>query len=298
VQMKSVVVTGRERQGRQRHHQGAPRAWLQTVMNVDVVPPREPLCHFFKGRPWPTWARPSMAIRPPPPAPSTAAVLPLGEAQAIIHMAGIPAPQPRPPMRSRFHNKPDEHVQCVQCGPPCFGPAAGGVGLERDRIRPAADALRHPHPAPLTEEHPPQAGDRIRRLAKTLCEQMARARCIAGTPGTTFRGACASPTSSSRPTTAAHPPRSWGRPRPAQSGNLWSWVDSRDVGAGLPASPWNPTSPAPRCSPITAADTLMRMPSRELMAKGFPGVPVRARHRASSRRLLSIDAAPPGRLGL
>jgi nucleoside-diphosphate-sugar epimerase len=55
--------------------------------------------------------------------------------------------------------------------------------------------------------------------------------------------------------------------------NLWSWVDSRDVAQscrlGLEAN----VAGADNFT-IAAADTLMKTPSRELMAAAFPGVAV------------------------
>jgi nucleoside-diphosphate-sugar epimerase len=56
--------------------------------------------------------------------------------------------------------------------------------------------------------------------------------------------------------------------------NLWSWVDSRDVAQACRLALTADIAGADHFI-IAAADTLMRQPSRELMAEAFPDVPVR-----------------------
>ena len=55
--------------------------------------------------------------------------------------------------------------------------------------------------------------------------------------------------------------------------NLWSWVHSRDVAQACRLA-LDADVPGSENFTIAAADTLMRQPSRELMATFFPGVPV------------------------
>ena len=55
--------------------------------------------------------------------------------------------------------------------------------------------------------------------------------------------------------------------------NLWSWVDSRDVAQACRLGLEADVAGADNFT-IAAADTLMKTPSRELMASVFPGVPV------------------------
>jgi nucleoside-diphosphate-sugar epimerase len=55
--------------------------------------------------------------------------------------------------------------------------------------------------------------------------------------------------------------------------NLWSWVDSRDVAQACRLGLEADVAGADHFT-IAAADTLMKTPSRELMASVFPGVPV------------------------
>ena len=91
--MKSVVVTG----GSGKAGSAVIKDLLANgyaVMNVDVVPPREPLCHFFKAD-LTDMGQAVDAIR------RAAGTIdrrrsPLGEATAVIHMAGIPAPSLAP----------------------------------------------------------------------------------------------------------------------------------------------------------------------------------------------------------
>ncbi|MBS0561009.1 MAG: NAD(P)-dependent oxidoreductase [Proteobacteria bacterium] len=108
-------------------------------------------------------------------------------------------------------------------------------------------------------------------LAKVLCEEMAR-QLHRWSPETCFVGLRISnifteadyagiPAFQADPAT-----RTW---------NLWSWVDARDVAQACRLALTKPEGGA-EVFTIAAADTLMPMPSAELMAKYFPGVPVSA----------------------
>jgi nucleoside-diphosphate-sugar epimerase len=83
-------------------------------------------------------------------------------------------------------------------------------------------------------------------------------------------------------------PSFWDDPR-ARKWNLWGYVDeshvAQSVRLGLEADVAGAESFV-----IAAADTVMRRPSRELMAEVFPGVPV-ADHVSGTDTLLSIDKA-------
>jgi nucleoside-diphosphate-sugar epimerase len=70
--------------------------------------------------------------------------------------------------------------------------------------------------------------------------------------------------------------------------NMWSWVDSRDVGLACRLAL---EAEVPGCDVFTiaAADTLMEKPSAALMAAHFSGVPLGAV--AEHGTLLSIDKA-------
>src|SRR5215213_6990152 len=87
--MKSVIVTG----GSGKAGRAAIRELLAhgyAVMNVDIAPPAEPLCHFLKAD-LNELGQAVDALR------LAAGTLdrrraPIGEPSAVIHLAGIPAP--------------------------------------------------------------------------------------------------------------------------------------------------------------------------------------------------------------
>jgi nucleoside-diphosphate-sugar epimerase len=138
--------------------------------------------------------------------------------------------------------------------------------------------------APVTEEHPlvPESGY---ALAKVLCERMA-AEMHRWNPGTRFTGLRISNILEAQDYAlipgfqADETLRRW---------NMWSWVDSRDVGLACRLAL---EADVPGCDAFTiaAADTLMEKPSRALMAAHFPGVPLRG-PLAEHGTLLSIDKA-------
>ena len=105
-------------------------------------------------------------------------------------------------------------------------------------------------------------------------------------PGTTFVGLRIS--NIFEPPDYAAIPSFWANPD-LRKWNLWSWVDSRDVAQACRLSLEADIAGA-EVFTIAAADTLMQQPSRELMAKAFPAVPVRA-DIGEFETLLSIDAA-------
>ena len=137
--------------------------------------------------------------------------------------------------------------------------------------------------APVTEEHAlvPESGY---ALAKVLCERMAE-EMHRWNPGTRFVGFRISNILEEQDYAlipgfqADETLRRW---------NLWSWVDSRDVGLACRMAL---EAEVPGCDVFTiaAADTLMETPSAALMAAHFPGVPLR--EVAEHGTLLSIDKA-------
>ena len=276
--MKSIVVTG----GSGKAGRAVIRELIEhgyTVMNVDLVPPREPLCHFFKtdlndmGQAVDALRRAAGTI--------DRRRSPLGEADAVIHLAGIPAPSLAPDAVT-FQNNLMTTYNVFS--------AATLFGLERVVWASSETAFglpltrTHPVFAPITEEHllAPETGY---ALAKVLCEQMAR-EMHRWNPCTRFIGLRISnifeePDYAAIPTFWANPDlRKW---------NLWSWVDSRDVAQACRLALEADVSGADHFI-IAAADTLMRQPSRELMAEAFPDVPARA-DLGEFETLLSIDKA-------
>jgi nucleoside-diphosphate-sugar epimerase len=261
--MKSVIVTG----GSGKAGRAAIRELLAhgyTVMNVDIAPPAEPLCHFLKAD-LNELGQAVDALR------LAAGTLdrrraPIGEPTAVIHLAGIPAPGLAPDTVI-FQNNMMTTYNVFS--------AATRVGLERVVWASSETAYGLPFTrmppafAPVTEEHPlvPESGY---ALAKVLCERMA-AEMHRWNPGTTFVALRISnileePDYKLIPSFWADPAlRQW---------NLWSWVDSRDVGQACRLALEADIKGAESFT-IAAADTVMREPSRDLMARVFPKVPVR-----------------------
>lgn len=260
--MKSVVVTG----GSGKAGHAVIRDLVEhgyRVMNVDLVAPREPLCHFFKADLTELGAAVD-AIR------RAAGTVdrrrsPLGDADAVIHLAGIPAPGLAPDA-AIFHNNLMS-TYAVFSAATLFGvkrvvwaSSETAYGLPLTRTPPRF--------APITEEHPlaPETGY---ALAKVLSEEMAR-EMHRWNPGTTFAGLRISNIFEDGDYAAI--PSFWADPGLRQW-NLWSWVDARDVAQACRLALEADIAGADHFT-IAAADTLMREPSRALMARAFPGVPV------------------------
>lgn len=276
--MKSVVVTGGSGK--------AGRAVIRDlvahgyrVMNVDLAPPREPLCHFFKA----DLAVSGDAVEAMRRAAGTVdrRRTPLGEAEAVIHLAGIPAPSLAPDATTFQNNLMSTYN--VFSAATLFGirrvvwaSSETAFGLPFSRTPPVF--------APITEDHPlaPETGY---ALAKVLAEQMAR-EMHRWNPATSFIALRISnifeeSDYAAIPSFSADPGlRQW---------NLWSWVDSRDVAQACRLALEADIAGAEPFI-IAAADTVMREPSRALMARAFPAVSVRA-DLGEFETLLSIDKA-------
>jgi nucleoside-diphosphate-sugar epimerase len=276
--MTSVVVTG----GSGKAGRAVIRDLMEhghRVMNVDRAPPRESLCHFFEAD-LTDFGQAVEALR------RAAGTIdrrrsPLGEAAAVVHLAGIPAPSLAPDAVTFQNNLISTYN--VFSAATLFGikrvvwaSSETAFGLPLTRSPPVF--------APITEEHPlvPETGY---ALAKVLSERMA-SEMHRWNPGTTFVGLRISnifepPDYAQIPSFSADPAaRRW---------NLWSWVDSRDVAQACRLAV---TAEIAGAEPVivAAADTLMRQSSRELMAEAFPGVPVRG-DLGRFETLLSIDKA-------
>lgn len=276
--MKSVIVTG----GSGKAGRATIRELLDhgyQVMNVDVVPPAEALCHFMKTD-LNDLGQVIDALR------LAAGTIDrrrasLGEPASVIHLAGIPAPGLAPDATIFQNNMMTTYN--VFC-------AATRIGLSRVVWASSETTYGLPFTrtppvfAPVTEDHPlaPESGY---ALAKVLCEKMAR-EMHRWNPGTRFVGLRIS--NIFEPKDYETIPSFWSDPA-LRKWNLWSWVDSRDVAQacrlGLEAD-----VPGADEFTIAAADTLMRTPSRDLMRITFPGVPVDATL-AEFGTLLSIEKA-------
>ncbi len=275
--MKSVVVTG----GSGKAGRAVIRDLLEhgyAVMNVDLVPPREPLCHFFKAD-LADFGEAVEALR------RAAGTIdrrrsPLGEASAVVHLAGIPAPSLAPDAATFENNLISTYN--VFSAATLFGltrvvwaSSETAYGLPFTRTPPAF--------APVTEDHPlaPETGY---ALAKVLAEQMAR-EMHRWNSGTRFAGLRIS--NIFEEADYAQIPGFWADPA-LRRWNLWSWVDARDVAQACRLAL---EADIPGADHFTiAADTLMRRPSRALMADAFPGVPIRG-ELGEFDTLLSIEKA-------
>lgn len=276
--MTSVVVTG----GSGKAGRAVIKELLahgHRVMNVDLVTPREALCHFFKAD-LADFGQAVEAIR------RAAGTIdrrrsPLGEAEAVIHLAGIPAPSLAPDAATFENNLISTYN--VFSAATLFG-VRRVVWASSETAFGLPFTRSPPQFAPLTEEHSllPETGY---ALAKVLSERMAR-EMHRWNPGTIFAGFRISNIFEDEdyaqiPSFQADPKlRQW---------NLWGWVDARDVAQACRLAIEAPVAGADEFT-IAAADTLMRQPSRELLAAAFPGVPIRG-ELGTHETLLSIAKA-------
>ena len=259
--MKRIVVTG----GSGKAGRAVVRELIEhgySVVNVDLVPPPEPLCHFLKvdlndmGQAVDALRRAAGTVE---------RRRPFELADAVVHLAGIPAPGLAPDVTTFQSNLMTTYN--------VFS-AATMLGVERV-VWASSETLfglpftrEMPAFAPITEEHPmlPESGY---ALAKGLAEEMAR-QMHRWNPDTSFLGLRISNIIDAREYAMfAH----WQNDPNIRKWNLWSYVDSRDVAQacrrGLEAAP----AGAHHCI-IAAADTVMARPSRDLMAECFPRVPI------------------------
>jgi nucleoside-diphosphate-sugar epimerase len=261
--MKSVVVTG----GSGKAGRAAIRELLghgYRVMNVDRAPPREALCHFLQadlndlGQTIDALQQAAGTI--------DRRRAPLGTPSSVIHLAGIPAPGLAADA-TIFQNNMMTTYNVFS--------AATRLGLERvvwassETVYGLPFTRTPPKVAPVTEDHAlaPETGY---ALAKVLCERAASEMHRWNT-GTRFVALRISNIFEADDYTAI--PSFWDD-LALRRWNLWSWVDSRDVGQACRLA-LEADVPGADAFTIAAADTLMTTPSRALMAQSFPGVALR-----------------------
>jgi nucleoside-diphosphate-sugar epimerase len=249
--IKKVVVTG----GSGKAGRAAIRELLQhgyEVLNVDMMRPAEYLTTFRQvdltdyGQ---TFAA-------------------LHGADAVVHMAANPAPDDNPQTgEERFRGNTGSTYNIFN--------AATTLGLQRVVWASSETVLglpfqrQKPHYAPIDEEQPTYPESSY-ALSKVISEEMARQfNRWTGIPfvGLRFSNIMEGPRD-------YEPfPTFWDDPL-KRPWNLWGYVDSRDVAQscrlGLEAD-----FQGAEAFIIAAGDTVMKTPSRELMAAVFPGVPVR-----------------------
>ena len=217
-------------------------------------------------------------------------------ADAVVHLAAIPAPRIRTVERTFEINMLSTYN--------VFS-AAAQLGLERvvwassetvlglpfgrrharNLLDPAAVAGHHAEPdyVPIDEEHPLRPHSSY-SLSKVLGEEMARQ--FARWSHIPFIGLRFS--AIREPAEYASFPDGWADPQLGEW-NAWGYVDARDVGQACRLALTADISGA-EVFIIAAGDTVMDRPNAELIAECFPAVPVRPGTRDFDT-LLSIDKA-------
>jgi nucleoside-diphosphate-sugar epimerase len=259
--MKNIIVTG----GSGKAGRAVVRELIEhgcSVVNVDLVPSPEPLCHFLRadlndmGQAVDALQRAAGTVE---------RRRPFERADAVVHLAGIPAPGLAPDVTTFQTNLMTTYnvfsaATLLGVRRVVWASSETLFGLPFTREAPAF--------APITEEHPmlPENGY---ALAKGLAEEMAR-QMHRWNPGTSFLGLRIS---------NIIEPHEYGmfaawQDKPAiRKWNLWSYVDSRDVALACRLGLEAAAVGADHCI-VAAADTVMTRPSRDLMAENFPRVPV------------------------
>jgi nucleoside-diphosphate-sugar epimerase len=277
--MKSVIVTG----GSGKAGRATIRELLEhgyQVMNVDTVAPAEQLCHFMKtdlndlGQAVDALRLAAGTI--------DRRRMSIGEPSAVIHLAGIPAPGLAPDA-TVFQNNMMTTYNLFS--------AAIRAGLKRvvwassETTYGIPFTRSPPLSAPITEAHrlAPESGY---ALAKVLCERAA-GEMNRWNPGTAFVGLRISNIFEEKD--YASIPSFWADPA-LRRWNLWSWVDARDVAQACRLGIEADNITGAEIFTIAAADTLMKTPSRDLMAAAFPDAAVDA-GMGQFETLLSIEKA-------
>jgi nucleoside-diphosphate-sugar epimerase len=200
-------------------------------------------------------------------------------ADAVVHLAAIPAPEIKPPGETFRNNAMSTYnvfAAAVErgVGRVVWASSETVLGLPFDEP---------PAFAPIDESHPPrpESSYALSKLAgETMAEQFARRT------GVQFIGL--------RISNIMEPPdyarfESWQDDPLVRKWNLWGYVDARDV-AGAVARGLEADVRGAEVAIVAAADTCMRRPSAELMAEVYPGVELR-RPVEGRETLLSIDHA-------
>jgi nucleoside-diphosphate-sugar epimerase len=242
-----------------------------TVLNVDLVPPGEPQPgSTFLPADLTDFGQTLEAL-------SGAGVV--SGIQSVVHLAALPSPTVATPDVVFRTNVTSAHTVFA---------AAARLGLSRVVWASSETTLglpfdRPPDYVPVDEEHELRP-ETSYALSKVLGEEMARQFSRwSGVPivGLRFSNIMERADYASFPTYWDDPSiRKW---------NLWSYVDESHVGQAVRRALEADVRGADAFI-IAAADTVMRRPSRELMAEVFPGVPV-ARGVAEHGTLLGIDKA-------
>jgi len=207
-------------------------------------------------------------------------------AQAVVHLAAIPAPALRPDeLTFRVNTSSTYNVFA----------AASLLGLERVVYASSETVLGlpferwQPSYAPIDEEHPPLPNFSY-ALSKLLSEEMARQ--LHRWTGIPYVGLRFS--NIMEPHDYDRFPGFWDDPT-LRKWNLWGYVDARDVAQSCRLA--LAADVGAEVFIVAAADTCMTRTSRDLMAEVYPDVPIRGEvgeHEtllsiAKARRLLGYE---------
>ena len=198
---------------------------------------------------------------------------------AVVHLAAIPSPT---------HATPDVVFSTNIRSTHTVFAAAVRLGLKRVVWASSETTLGTPFPtppdyAPIDESHPLRPESSY-ALSKVLGEEMARQ--FSRWSGIPFIGLRFSNVME-RADYDEFP--AWWEDPQLRSWNLWSYVDESHAAQSVTGALAADLEGA-HAFIIAAADTVMRRPSRELMAEVYPGVPVADRV-AEHGTLLDIEAA-------
>jgi nucleoside-diphosphate-sugar epimerase len=224
------------------------------VLNVDLVPSPDPAAAPFLPADRTDFGQALEAL-------SGAEVL--AGIEAVVHLAAIPAPDRATPDVVFRTNITSTHTVFA---------AAWRLGLRRIVWASSETTLGLPFDeppayAPVDEDHPLRPESSY-ALSKVLGEEMARQfHRWSGIPivGLRFSNVM-------ERADYAEFPSFWDDPR-RRKWNLWSYVDESHVAQSCRLA--LEADVGAEAFVIAAGDTVMRRPSRELMAEVFPGVPVR-----------------------
>ena len=201
-------------------------------------------------------------------------------ADAVVHLAAIPAPELRPEGETFRVNVLSTYnvfsaATMLRVQRIVWASSETVLGLPFDADPPAF--------APVDETITPRPESSY-ALSKLLGEQMAVE--FARRTRTTFVGLRIS--NIMDPEDYARFPSYWDDAR-LRAWNLWAYVDGRDVAQAARLALTAPVDGAAVCI-VAAADTVMTRPSADLMTEVFPRVPL-TRRVEGHRTLLSIDHA-------
>jgi nucleoside-diphosphate-sugar epimerase len=210
-------------------------------------------------------------------------------ADAVVHLAAIPAPGLRPDALTFDVNATSTYnvfsaATTLGLRRVVWASSETVLGLPFERERPAY--------APIDEEHP-AFPEFSYALAKLLSEEMARQ--FNRWTGIPFVGLRFS--NVMEPHDYAGFPAFWDDPQ-LRRWNLWGYVDARDVAQSCRLALRDDTGGA-EVFIVAAADTVMNRPSAELMAEVYPDVEIRGElgefetllSIGKARRLLGYDPA-------